>query len=113
MGTSSHCGPTVEKGTAWLRAAARWASAGALPGEDTCATLVRMLRCAAAAVAAALLLVASGVSADALRFEGDLPDAPHVLIDLTEAQRVELRRAPSHGERWPQLLLTQSQRDVL
>lgn len=51
-----------------------------------------------AGCAAALLLASGTARADGLRFVGDLPYAPHVLVDLTDDQVQEIQRANGSGE---------------
>ncbi len=70
-------------------------------------------RVAHVVTAAALLVAGSGAHADGLRFIGDLPDAPHVIIELTSAQQAELSRAASRRENRPEIALTREQRDEL
>jgi hypothetical protein len=67
-------------------------------------------------LAMAASLVAWGAArADGFRFEGDLPGAPHVLVDLSEAQRGEIRRAAGGGRSWPfpEVRLTEAQRAAI
>ncbi len=65
------------------------------------------------ACSAALALAADLARADALRFEGDLPDSPHVLIDLTAAQLRAIPRAVDRRHPFPEIPLTRAQRDRL
>jgi hypothetical protein len=67
-------------------------------------------------LAMAAALVAWGAArADGFRFEGDLPGAPHVLVDLSEAQRREIRRAAGGGRSrpFPEVRLTEAQRAAI
>jgi hypothetical protein len=65
------------------------------------------------AMAAALLV--TGARADGFRFEGDLPAAPHVVIDLTEAQQREIEGTAGGGRSWPypEVRLTEAQRAAI
>jgi hypothetical protein len=67
-----------------------------------------------AALAAALSLGAAAARADGLGFVGDTPNAPHVMLDLTDAQRETIARFSGQGShRSPEIRLTAEQREVL
>jgi len=60
------------------------------------------------ACAVALLIAAGAARADGFQFAGDVPAAPHVMIDLTGAQVREIGR--HEDGRWPEIELTPAQR---
>jgi hypothetical protein len=61
-------------------------------------------------VAAAVALAASSAHADGFRFDGDVPDMPHVFIDLTPAQLEQIARPHRAKRGLPEIILTPEQR---
>lgn len=80
---------------------------------DSTVSQLRHAKHFSALLASAVLAAPLWVRADSLAFNGGVPAAPHILLDLTASQRAALASAGKRQDHWPEITLSVAQRRAL